>query len=177
MSIAAQAEQQEFITGRKGVLIPKIDTEELGPNEFFQFFHNTLRANIKTLEGREVGVPPCFSPPTEELVIPSSEESPLVLMRYHTEKRLHEILKEPDILGKFSLFLRIQEKHGIYYSDSKTQFSINTSDGRRLFFFTDPQRELASDSPRWLVSYGREASDKDRRALGSIATDFIELVS
>ena len=163
------AQEVPAIEGREGILIPKVDTEELGPYEFLQFFRDTLRVNIMATKGLKIGFYYAQRSSMNEFVVPRSKQNPLVLIRYmqsgqrgaFEDEATHEILKEPGKPGDFKPFLRIQHPIGLKYLE------IEPANEESLTFHS-----------RW-DSYGEfgEVSNRDTRTLGHIATDFIELVS
>jgi hypothetical protein len=175
-------EQQEFVTGREGLFIPKVDTKELGPSEFLRFFRDTLAININEQESRDVNFHPEPNHLGEELVIPGSEDenSGLVYLRYRQgghgkfpTSETFEVLTPPRELScSFGSFLRIYNTIDLKILD------ITKSSGERLAFTSKWSPHGSSDPARiWLDRENEEVGEKDRKTLGSIATDFVKLVS
>jgi hypothetical protein len=151
-------------------LIPKVDTEQLSPIEFLQFFRDTLGANIKEFQDRNIGF---FytraNPITWRFAIPSSEQSPMMLMQYNQsghqnpfgDKATHEVLIEPDEPGDFKPFLQIDHPINL------RTLTVGPADGEGLTFY----------SRGGTCGEFGEGSVSNRQNLGRVATDFVELVS
>jgi hypothetical protein len=162
--------EKRFIEGRQGFLIPEVDTAELSPSEFLQFFRGTLNANLEARSGRKVSF--YYSrgyPFSQRFVLPSSEDNPLILMQYGQsghqnsfgDKATHDILVEPDEPGDFESFLHID--HPVELQT----LTISPANGEGLTFY----------SRGGTTGEFGEGTPAERQNLGQVASDFIELVA
>ncbi|HET7673594.1 MAG TPA: hypothetical protein VFK11_03730 [Candidatus Saccharimonadales bacterium] len=162
--------EQKFIEGRQGFLIPEVDTAELSPREFLQFFRDTLNANLEARSGRKLSFYYSRAYPfSQRFVLPSSEDHPLVLMQYEQsgwqnsfgDKATHDILVEPKEPGDFEPFLQIN--HPVELQT----LTVSPASGGGLTFY----------SRGGTTGEFGEGSPAERQNLGRVASDFVELVS
>ncbi|HEX5456399.1 MAG TPA: hypothetical protein VFW77_03475 [Candidatus Saccharimonadales bacterium] len=162
--------EKRFIEGRQGFLIPEVDTAQLSPSEFLQFFRDALNANLEASTGRKASF--YFSrayPFSQRFVLPSSENHPLILMQYSQsghqnsfgDKATHDILVEPEKPGDFEPFLQIN--HPVELQT----LAISPANGEGLIFY----------SRGGTTGEFGEGTPAERHNLGRVASDFVELVS
>jgi len=167
--------------GREGLQIPNIDTAEVAPENFLDFFRGVLITNgipevgrmnaSQVKDGNHRSV-------SKDLVVPATEDKPLVVLRYTYDpggyygngplKESHAVMTPPEKVGEFQDLLRFdydREYLRVFHSDERRRFRRKIEQ-----FITTP-------TPDWENSRSRVLEPEDMAWLGGIVTDFLDRVS